>query len=132
MLRSFRVANHRSIRDEAELLLLPAYDKSSRGVPVVGIFGANASGKSNLLDALRWMQEAVRTSFAVWEPGTGVPRHHFRLAPAAAEQPSTFVVDVMIGEVRHTYGCVADSDRILAEWLYTYPLGKKRGIFERD
>lgn len=48
MLRSFRVANHKSFRDEAELLLMPAYDKSRPVVPAAAIFGANASGKSNL------------------------------------------------------------------------------------
>ncbi len=74
MLRSFRVKNHKSIRDEVELLLLPVYGKPDRAVPIAGIFGANASGKSNLLDALRWMRDAVLTSFALWQPGGGIPR----------------------------------------------------------
>lgn len=49
MLRSFRLANHRSFRDEQELLLMPAYDNDREVVPVAAVFGANASGKSNLL-----------------------------------------------------------------------------------
>lgn len=55
VLLSFRVANHRSFRAEQELLLLPAYDKHRAVVPVAALYGANASGKSNVLDALRMM-----------------------------------------------------------------------------
>jgi predicted ATPase len=132
MLRSFRVENHRSIRDEAELSLLPAYDKVRLALPVAAVFGANASGKSNLFDALRWMQEAVRTSFAAWEPLSGVPRHPFRPARPQSPSASTFSVEIVVGEVRHVYGFVVDSERIREEWLFAYPRGKKRVIFERN
>src|SRR5262245_44440662 len=100
VLRSFRVANHKSIRDEAELLLMPAYNKSRPVVPVAAIFGANASGKSNLLDALRWMQRAVRDSYVGWEPSVGVPRKAFRLDPALADVPSLFCVELLLDDVR--------------------------------
>ena len=83
MLRSFRIANHKSIKDEQELVLLPSYDKDRLVVPVAAIFGANASGKSNLLDGLRFMQYAARSSFAEWEPGVPIPRSPFKLDPAS-------------------------------------------------
>jgi uncharacterized protein len=60
VLRSFRLANHRSFRDEHELLLMPSYDNDRDVVPVAAVFGANASGKSNLLDGLRLMYTLVR------------------------------------------------------------------------
>ncbi|HEX6077763.1 MAG TPA: hypothetical protein VFZ32_21200 [Micromonosporaceae bacterium] len=60
MLRSFRFANHKSLGDEAELLLTRAYEKSHLAVPAAGIFGANASGTSNLVDALRFMSTRLR------------------------------------------------------------------------
>lgn len=132
MLRSFRVANHKSIRDEQELVLLPAYDKRRASLDVAGIFGPNASGKSNFLDALRFMQSAVRTSFAHWEAGSGVPRKPYRLSPLSAAEPSLFVVDLLLGEIRYTYGFTVDSQRVLEEWLYAYPHRRKRVIFERD
>jgi hypothetical protein len=132
MLRSFRVANHRSIRAEAELLLMPAYDKERPVVPVAAVFGANASGKSNLLDALRFMQTAVRTSYAAWEPGAGVPRPPFRLDPAAAEEPSVYVVELLLNGVRHVYGFEVDDRRVREEWLYAYPHSRRRVIFDRD
>lgn len=131
MLRSFRVANHKSFRDEAELLLVPAYDRSRPAVPVAGIFGANAAGKSNLLDALRWMQIAVRESYAAWEPGSGVPRTPFRLDPAGLASPSLYCVELTLDGERYTYGVEVDDERVLDEWLYTYPHNRRRSLFER-
>jgi ABC-type antimicrobial peptide transport system ATPase subunit len=52
VLLSLRFANHRSFRDEQQLNLLPVYDADSEApldaVKVVGIFGANESGRSNV------------------------------------------------------------------------------------
>jgi len=132
MLRSFRVGNHRSIRDEVELLLMPAYDKSRPAVPVAAIFGANGSGKSNLLDALRWMQAAVCDSFGSWRATADVPRLPFLLDPAAAAKPSLFATELLIDGVRHMYGFVVDDVRVIEEWLYSYPQNRKRVVFERD
>ncbi|MCI0689715.1 MAG: ATP-binding protein [Sporichthyaceae bacterium] len=131
MLRSFRVANHKSIRDAQELVLVPAYDKQASVLPVAGIFGANAAGKSNLVDALQFMQEAVRNSYAKWEPGSGVPRSPFRLDAAAAAKPSEYVVDLVLNGVRYLYGVTVDDERICEEWLYAYPKNKRRSIFDR-
>lgn len=131
MLRSFRVENHKSIRDELELVFAPQYDKSRLVVPVTAIFGANASGKSNLLDALRWLQDAVRHSYASWEPGAGVPRAPFALDPDAAAKPSGYAVDVVIDGLRHSYGAIVDGQRVREEWLHTFPHGRRRSVFER-
>ena len=132
MLRSFRVANHRSFRDEAELLLMPAYDKTRPVVPVAAIFGANASGKSNLLDALHWLQTAVRESYARWEPGAGVRRTPFRLDPAVTDQPSLYCVEMIVGGSRYTYGLEVDDQQVISEWLHAYPRKRRRVIFERE
>lgn len=132
MLRSFRVENHKSFPNEAELLLLPAYDKSRPVVPVAGIFGANASGKSNFLDALSWLQAAVRESYAQWAPGQGVPRATFRLDKQSAARPSGYAVDLVIGDTRHEYGVEVNDERVVSEWLYSYPRGRRRVIFERN
>lgn len=100
MLLRFRVANHRSIRGERELSLVgtSANDGVGRATalrdqdqevsvqPVIGIFGANASGKTNLLRALFDMRDAVRTSFAEWATQSGVPRQPFKLDSAAVDE----------------------------------------------
>lgn len=131
MLRSFRLANHKSIRQEQELLLLPVYDQSRPVQPVTAIYGGNASGKSTLLDGLTFMKDAVTDSYARWNPHGGVPRRPFRLDPTARDELSHFVVDLELGGVRYTYGFAVDDQTIRDEWLYSYPEKKKRVIFER-
>jgi uncharacterized protein len=131
MLRSFRLANHKSIRHEQELVLLPIYDRDRPVQPVTAIYGANASGKSNLLDGLHYMASAVKDSYARWEPDGGVPRTPFRLDPVARDETSHFVVDLQLEGVRYTYGFSVDDQVVQEEWLYSYPERKRRVIFER-
>lgn len=138
---SFRFANHRSFRDEQQLNLLPVYDVEGQpdaetpfeAVPVVGIFGANASGKSNIISAFSYLSRMVGISDRISEPGPGFrPRREpFRLDPEMAGQPSTYAVDVLIHGVRHTYGFAIDEREITEEWLYAYPLRRKRVVFKR-
>ncbi|MET0521834.1 MAG: ATP-binding protein, partial [Jiangellaceae bacterium] len=132
MLRSFQVANHRSLRDEQELVLLPAYDQSRQVVPVAAVFGANASGKSNLLGALDWMRLAVIQSYRLWEAEAGVPRMPFRLDLDAAAAPSSYVVDLLLDGVQYIYGFTVDDDVVLTEWLHAYPHQRERVIFSRE
>lgn len=132
MLLSFRVANHRSFRAEQEFLLLPAYDKDRAAVPVAAVFGANASGKSNLLGALRAMRTAVLHSFSQWGPLDGVPsRDPFALVPAASDEESRFGVDLLLGGEKYVYGFALDDQQVAEEWLYHYPHGRRRLLFER-
>ena len=149
MLLRFRVANHRSIRDEHELSLIGTdfnegtareTPLASRGrpvtmLPVLGVFGANASGKSNLLSAFSFMKEAVRGSFADWakEPGA-VPREPFKLAPEGRVETSLFELDLLLGPapIRYTYGFELSDERVEAEWLHAYPHGKRNVWFDRD
>jgi uncharacterized protein len=138
MLLSFRFANHRSFRDEQQLNLTPVYDADSgpeetglEAVPVVGIFGPNASGKSNVISAFGYLRTMVQSSDRESEPGVGPRRHPFRLDPEFAKEPSSYAIDLLLDGVRHTYGFTVDEERISEEWLYSYPYRRKRVIFER-
>jgi len=90
VLIEFRVENHRSIRDEHALSLEAGRvgdttDPRPRQVPghtnplltVAALYGANASGKSNVLSALAFMRAAVMDSHRVWSPDDGIPRDAF-------------------------------------------------------
>ena len=149
MLIRFRLANHRSIREEHELSLIATeFDEGTarktglrhRGrdvsaQPVVGVFGANASGKSNLLSGFRFMRDAVRDSFADWAktPET-VPRQPFKLDPASLQDTTLFEIDLALGPdpVRYTYGFELSDERVEAEWLHSYPHGRRNIWFDRE
>lgn len=131
MLRSFRLGNHRSFADEGELLLMPASPTSTNPVvPVTAVYGANASGKSNLIDALLFMRDAVLHSFGRWEVDGGVPRKPFRLGNV--DDLSLYVVELVAQGVPYTYGLTVDDEAVREEWLYSYPEKRRRKIFERD
>lgn len=138
MLLSFRAVNHRSLRDEQHLNLAPVYDAdrpagtSWPAVPVAAIYGANASGKSNLIDAFAYMREMVLHSDRTAEPGMGVPRSPFRLDPEVARSPSSFDVDVVIDGTHYSYGFSVDDKGVVEEWLYRYPRKRRQIVFARE
>ncbi|PSK95724.1 hypothetical protein CLV63_114157 [Murinocardiopsis flavida] len=141
MLLRFRVANHRSIREEQELSLVavprqgeakPKASEIPRTVRVAGIYGANASGKSNVLDALRWMQWALRGSFTSWSPDGGVPRTCFTLDEESRKAPSFYEADLVDRGVRYSYGFEVTDQEVMGEWLFAFPKGRPQRMFERS
>ncbi|MGW0805459.1 AAA family ATPase [Nonomuraea sp. NPDC002799] len=101
---------------------------------MAAIFGANASGKTNVLDAMGWMRHAVLDSVADWARLQGVPRRPFALEREALHEASLFEVDAVIGEDRYVYGFEVSDARVETEWLHVYPRGSRRRQvwFERD
>lgn len=132
MLLSFRFENYRSFRDEATLLLTPAYRSADSALRIAGVFGANASGKSNLIAALQFMSSFVGTSDRDSEPNLGVRNFPFRLNSSSESAPSHYAVDLLLDGIRHTYGFSVSPNRINAEWLYFYRGDEQIRVFERD
>lgn len=137
----FRVKNHRSLRDEQELSFI-ASGQDGTGlihptgleeavVPVAVMYGANASGKSNVIDALVFMQHAVSASQRRWEPTGGVPRQPFALGREKTEV-SAFAVEIMLAGVRYEYGFSVDDEIVQEEWLSAWPHGRKQEWFSRE
>jgi uncharacterized protein len=141
MLIEFRTENHRSLRDEQVLSLEAtrgAPDSRDRRIegsnpvlPVAALYGANASGKSNVLAGLRFMRDAVVHSHRFWEPDAGVPRDPFAWGPKRSE-PSLFEIAFVLDGVRVEYGFGVNDERFLEEWLYAWPHGRKQVWFERE
>ena len=143
MLVEFRVANHRSLLDE-QVLTLSASPKADKDdprlrrvpaakaplLPAAAVYGANASGKSNVLRALDFMRRTVCDSARQWAPDVGVPREPFAWADTGSSVfEATFVVD----DTRFEYGFVAEDSRFAEEWLFAWPSGKKKHVwFERE
>jgi AAA domain, putative AbiEii toxin, Type IV TA system len=143
---SFRVANVLSFRDEQSLSFVAPdlYEGSARPteirehgkaisiLPVLGIYGANASGKSNFLSALSLMRETVLGSLGWLSEPNPVRRTSFALDSGSAVKPSFYEIDMALADgIRYTYGFEVDDSRIRGEWLHAYPKGRKQVWFDR-
>jgi AAA15 family ATPase/GTPase len=139
VLLRFEVANHRSILQPVELSMI-AVDEDrpatrgfallgERALTVAGIYGPNASGKSNILEALAWLSAAVGSSLRGW--GEEVPRDPFRFADGPNE-PSVYDIQMVADGVRYAYHLEVSDSEVLYESLYSYPERRRRILFERD
>jgi AAA15 family ATPase/GTPase len=139
MLLRFAAANHRSILEPIEFSMIAVdtdrpsarrFDLLNEGVlSIAGIYGANASGKSNILDALLWLASAVDGSLRLWDQF--IPRDPFRFGEDQSA-PSTFEIEMMVQGIRYTYTLALDDQRVISETLQGYPEKKPRTIMARD
>ena len=145
MLVEFRTKNFRSLRDEQVLSLVASTDKTSLDTHALAtglkaaphvlksavVYGANASGKSNLVKALQFMRGVVLQSAAL-QPGQTFDRlQPFKLDAASGGQPTAFEVTFVLGGVRYQYGFAMDAQRIVSEQLLVYKAFKPQRWFER-
>lgn len=146
-LLSFRAENVRSFRDELCLSLeatamaekefvqqVPWRDTGATVsvLPTAGVFGANASGKSNVLEAMDDMRHHILHSFRYGEPGGDMPRWPFRLEEQSAAEPSAYEVVFVLDGVMHEYGFVHNDERVIEEWAYHRPKGRAAMLFHRE
>ena len=144
MLLEFRTRNFRSLRDDAVFsmaagpdsqfldthTLATGLDKLPRIVSAAAIYGANASGKSNLVKALQFMQNMVLTSSQV-QPDAENNLTPFRLRESANNFATLMEATFIIDGVRHQYGFECTRKRVLAEWLLVYERAKPQAWFSR-
>jgi len=145
MLVEFRVKNFRSLRDEQVLSLVASTDKTlldshtlETGLKAaphllksVVVYGANASGKSNLIKALQYMRGVVLESAAL-QPGQTFGRlHAFKLDATSGSLPTEFEVTFILDGVRYQYGFAMNTQRIVSEQLLVYKSFKPQRWFER-
>jgi len=144
MLVDFRVDNYRSIRDEQCLSFAASNDKTHeathcletgrpearRLVRSAVIYGANASGKSNLIFALMTMQLLVLNSTRLLEAQFREQFTPFLLDSTSRKEPTRFEISVVLDGVRYQYGFTFDAERIRGEWLLVYQHSKAQRWFE--
>ena len=94
----------------------------------VAIYGANASGKSNLLRAVRSMKRIVTESS---QRGISLPLVPFKFNKDNLHKPTEFEIVFIVNKVRYQYGFSATEEQIFDEWLFAYPRGRAQKWFER-
>lgn len=95
------------------------------------IYGANASGKSNLIKALDFMQNMVTNSSKGTQAGEPINVEPFRLGHDTDKKPSHFEIVFTSQGTQYRYGFKATQKRVIAEWLYHVPTVQETLLFER-
>jgi AAA15 family ATPase/GTPase len=143
MLIDFTVKNFTSFKDENSLSLLASVDKTDENIHVysindkikilknAAIFGANASGKSNLLKAFNFMQKYVINSSKESQLGDTIDVEPFKFNAETEKQPSLFEVTFLQESVIYRYGFEAVKTEIVSEWLFARYSSRESTLFIR-
>lgn len=149
MLLQFSVSNYGCFRTRQTLnFAASAQDKSlpdnviqqklpglpgSQWVKGVALYGANASGKSTVLGALKALANMVTESAKMTDPKEPIPQIvPFALCPGQPTAPTAFSVVFVTDGVRYEYRVAATRERIMHESLRAFPKAKEQLWFSRD
>ena len=139
MLFQFSVNNYRSIKETITFSMLSSLKnensfkiKKYNLLNSAVIYGANASGKSNLLRAMAFMGRIVLNKTKVIQSTDTLPHDPFRLNSSTQDASSTFEIVFFIDEIKYRYGFELDDTTVYAEWLYADEKGKEAKLFYRD
>ena len=154
MLCQFTFKNYRSYRDEAELSMqatpMKEFERSliecSDGqsfLPVATVYGPNAGGKSNLLEALDYVRSAVARPIRLLSASADASEGDrpliarcsaFEFDDVSAAEPTEFELYYRAGEHEYRYVLSVHADEIVSEGLWRRKLGASRTamLFERE
>jgi AAA15 family ATPase/GTPase len=141
MLISLTLSNFRSIAKEQEFSMvasnhyqdLPKHLSNIPGskdylLPVAVIYGANASGKSNLVKALQFIKDLILNGSTI---GQSINRQPFRLNQSYLNEPSSFELRFLHQQLVFGYGFKVTDKEVTNEWLSVFEAGREIQCFER-
>ncbi|MDD2372952.1 MAG: ATP-binding protein [Syntrophomonadaceae bacterium] len=143
MLLEFSVTNFLSFKETVTLTMVASSISELRETHVFdagnkinlltssAVYGANASGKSNLFKALMFMKWFIRTSSKDTQIGENIDVEPFKLSTLTESQPSCFEMLFVKDNIVYRYGFEVDSKRVHREWLYYIPKTKEINLFNR-
>ncbi len=144
MILNFRVKNYKSIKELVEIDFvankrLKEHDDSlihvgkEKILPIISIYGANASGKSNVINALSAMARTIVKD----DKKDGILTYivPFIYSEETKTQPTFFEVEMLYSEIVYRYGFECDKKGIHEEWLYQSEIDDRENeteVFYRD
>ena len=144
MLIEFSIENFRSIKEKVTLSLVSSSDKSldynlirtellekDSLLRSEVIYGANASGKSNVVEAFQFLKQLVTNSHKN-QKDTKIKIFPFKLDKDYPSKPSKFEVVFIKNNTKYVYGVSVTKEKLIDEYLYYYPRGRKALIFNRE
>ena len=146
MLIEFSVENYLSFKERQKFCFMASSDKTFRDshtFPLATksrlrllrsaiIYGANASGKSNLIKAITFLRDFVSHSAVDMQAIEKISLQPFKLDPKTLKMPSRFEIMFIYEGVRYHYGIAVTEERVFEEWLVAYPKKLPQLWFERS
>ncbi|HBQ98783.1 MAG: ATP-binding protein [Roseofilum sp. Belize BBD 4] len=148
MLIEFSVGNYRSFKEPVTFSMVAAnlvsknkpinednsfsVDQNLKLLKSSAIYGANASGKSNLVKALGFMKWFIINSSKETQSTEKIKVEPFRLSTETKTQPSLFELVFIMDKTTYRYGFEVTQDKVISEWLYYVPSVKETKLFVRD
>jgi len=141
MILEFKIENFLSFREEQVLSFEPSSSKEyasqyfaevKKGVKVLKLgllYGANASGKTNLLKALDFLRDFVLQQKKDKTESTGIST--FQFDDTYNSKPSKFYLSFYLHEVKYVYNLILDNKKVIEENLIYYPGIQPATFFER-
>jgi len=141
MIIEVSIENYLSVKDKVTLSLdsspskkLPQnlinLSKNDKLLKSAVIYGANASGKSNVIKSIFFLWNMVKNSHT-FNVDTKIPRFPFKLDESFLEKPSKFEIIFIHKNVKYKYGFSCTNDKIVDEYLFYWPHGRESLIFFR-
>lgn len=146
MLIRFGCSNYKSIYGYQELLFTASSLKDPQAdlinssalpdaiLPSIAIYGANASGKTNMIEALKFFVEFIHNSYRKAET-SGIKRPVFKLNADAKDETSEFDMDFVLGGIHYHYGFKINDKAVMEEWLFSYSYENRKSrkvLFHRN
>lgn len=145
MLIQFNFKNFKSFKDDSSLdmtatsitehpyNLISSDDENY--IKIAAIYGANASGKSSVLEAFKFMQNWIIFSFNRTATTEDIPIKRFAFDSEALKEPAEFEVFFKYKNNEYQYGFSLDNKKIFEEWFYLKKENSKNkyiSLFERS
>ena len=148
MLIGFSVGNYKSFKETITLSMVassiteedkelkennvfPINDKLSL-LKSAAIYGANASGKSNLVAAINFMKWFVLNSSKETQVSDAIDIEAFRLSTETEKEPSFFQIVFLLEDKTFRYGFEVNAREVVSEWLFQADDSEEKMLFERD
>lgn len=142
MIQELKIKNFLSFKEEVVFSFEATKDTTFEDYQVVEVaegvrllrfalvYGPNASGKTNLLDAFEFLRSFFSFSPDVLEEETGVI--NFRLDEDSMKKPTEFEMVFYIGGIKYTYALALTNEKVILEKLRVYNSVQPTTVFERN
>ncbi len=142
MLIKFTVENCFSFKEETTLDMIASSVSQHKDTNIlnalnynllksIAIFGANASGKSNLFKAMKFAKDFVLKSSKETQAQESIPVVPFLLSSETENQPSLFEFIFIQNNMKYRYGLRLNKTEVVDEWLFEAKKIKETLLFER-